>query len=254
MNRERLEALLWERIDATISGRDLSKLETALAAGGESRRLEREVADLAGRLTELRPVAPPGKLRARIDEALDVATAAAGPARTRVKVVSRRPWSERAPRWLPLAACLLVGIAVGVMLPMVGGLTVPESQVAGTMGAAAGGTPVTLDLGSGRGTMAISRDPSETRVDLHLEGDEEIVLSVRQPGANLAVSRLDGAGHSSALAVDGGSVSLRTSGPGLRRLGISGASPTTALQLAVTAGGTVILEHRVEALSEEGSS
>lgn len=254
MNRERLEALLWQRIDATISGRDLSELETALAAGAESHRLEHEVADLAGRLTDLRPVAPPANLRARIDEALKVATAAAGPARTRATAAPRRPWSNRAPRWLPLAACLLVGIALGVMLPMVGDLTVPDSQVAGTMGAAAGGTPVTLDLGSGRGTMAISRDLFETRVDLHLEGDEEIVLNVRQAGASLAVSRLDGADHSSMLAVDGGSVSLRTSGPGLRRLGISGTSPATALRLEVTAGGTVVLEHRVEALSEEGGS
>jgi hypothetical protein len=253
MNRERLEALLWERIDATISGRELSELETALAAGADPRRLEHEVADLAGRLSDLRPVAPPADLRTRIDEALNGATAA-GPARSPGTAVPRRRWSDGAPRWLPLAACLLLGIAVGAMLPMVGDLTVPESQVAGTMGADRGGPSVTLDLGGGRGTIAISRDPSETRVDLHLVSDEEIVLSVRQPGASLAVSRLDGAEHSSIVAVDGGSVSLRTSGPGLRRLGISGSSPATALRLEVTAGGTVVLEHRVEALSKEGSS
>lgn len=252
MNRERLEALLWERIDATISGRDLSELEMALAAGSESRRLERQVADLAGRLTDVRPVAPPANLRARIDEALAGATAAAGAARSLGSAAPRRSWSDRAPRWLPLAACLLVGIAVGVMLSMVGDLTVPDSQVAGTMGAAAGGTPVTLDLGSGRGIAVISRNPLETRVDLHLEGDEEILLSVRQAGASLAVSRLDGVDHSSALAVDGGIVSLRTRGPGLRRLGISGASPAGPLRLEVTAGGTVILDHLIEALSEEG--
>lgn len=253
MNSERLEALLWERVDGTISTGDLAALTAALTEGEEPLRLEREVVGLADRLADVRPVAPPERLRARIDEALAAATHAADHVKLQGTVARRRAWAESTPRWLPLAACLAVGIALGAILPLVGDLDVPESQVAGTMGAAAG-LPVALDLGDGRGVVRIVRSPLETRIDLELETDEEVVLSIWQVGANLAVSGLDSADHSTTLSMTGGSVSLTTRGPGLRSLGIRGATPTAELRLEVTVGGAVRLEHRFAPVPEEGGS
>ena len=70
MNTDRLEQLLWERLDGTISSNDLIELEAVLAEHPEPRELESEIKRLAGELDELDTIPPPTELRNRIDLAL----------------------------------------------------------------------------------------------------------------------------------------------------------------------------------------
>ena len=73
MKPDRLEALLWERIDGVISEEDHAELERTLAESGDARELEREIAALAERLSQTAEVPPPSDLRQKIDAALDAA-------------------------------------------------------------------------------------------------------------------------------------------------------------------------------------
>jgi len=77
MRSERLEALLWERIDGEITDADRAELEAHLAEHREARELEEELVFMARRLDEIAEVEPPQELRPLIDDAL----AAANPPR-----------------------------------------------------------------------------------------------------------------------------------------------------------------------------
>ena len=63
MTPERLEALLWERIDGVISEDDRRELEDHLAADSDATRFAEEVADLNDRLAEAPMASPPEGLR-----------------------------------------------------------------------------------------------------------------------------------------------------------------------------------------------
>ncbi len=137
MNNDRLEALLWARIDGTIEPEELAELEAHLAEHPEPREIERQITTIAEELDRLEKVQPPPELRARIDGALANATApTAHPAPT--------PHTQSAPawqvRWLPLAASLLIGVTVGYLMhPELSG-SIDQSRATGPM-AASGSTP-----------------------------------------------------------------------------------------------------------------
>ena len=54
MITERLEALLWARVDGTIEPEELAELEAHLAEHPEPRDIERQVAVIAGELEKMR--------------------------------------------------------------------------------------------------------------------------------------------------------------------------------------------------------
>ena len=74
MNNDRLEALLWARVDGTIDPQELAELEAHLAEHPESREIERQITTIAEGLDALEKVQPPSELRGRIDSALEHAT------------------------------------------------------------------------------------------------------------------------------------------------------------------------------------
>ena len=74
MNIDRLEALLWARIDGTIDPQELAELEALLAEQPEPRQFERQITWIADGLKELDTVQPPSELRGRINDALENAT------------------------------------------------------------------------------------------------------------------------------------------------------------------------------------
>ena len=74
MNTDRLEALLWARIDGTIEPEELAELEAHLAEHPEPREIERQITTIAEELDTLEKVQPPQELRERIDGALANAT------------------------------------------------------------------------------------------------------------------------------------------------------------------------------------
>ena len=249
MNSERLEALLWERIDGTIGDLERAELEAALAADPEASRLETEIALMAGQLETMPRLAPGHGLRSRIASALAEARAPGPPAAVPAASVARRRWIRRPAAWLPLAACLVIGIALGLMLPSIGGVSVEESKAAGAMGAdaARSGPPLRLELGGGLGMLTATRAGTAAIIELRLETDDEVTLAVGQPGAEVAISELgDDAGPDRSLMVVEGRVLMRTRGPGAIRLGLTAGSDTAPLHLEVSADGATVAERWVE--------
>lgn len=253
MNRDRLEALLWERIDGTINNEDLTELESVLAEHPEPRHLESEIDRLAEDLGRLQRVAPPGELRSRIGDALVGASPPAPATRKANPVHGLRPAAGASHRWLPLAACLLVGVAVGYLLPRINGGAFDENGVTGTMGATAAAARHTTELGDGLGTLTVTGDSAAVTIELAVSSSEEVVLTVEQPGGELAVSSFDeSGGPSSDLSVSGGTVVLRTRGNGRYALGVTGADVPAPLHITVTAGGSVIAQRTLEGRTSEG--
>lgn len=245
MNPERLETLLWERIDGTIGDTDLAELEAALAEHPEPRHLEREITRLAEQLDELPRVAPKGELKVRVAAALAEADAPARRAAEVPAAIRRSRWTEGPAAWLPLAACLVIGFAAGQLLPSIGGVAVDELKVAGTMGSgtARPGPPLSIDLGGSVGTLTVARDVSSTTIELNLAADADVMLSLEQPNGGLAVSELDGTARSgNSLSVVGGTVVLRTRGPGTSRLGVTAGNSAAPLRLELRIHGKTVVD------------
>lgn len=239
MNPERLEALLWGRIDGTISNDDLAELQAALTEHPEPSHLEREITRIAEELDDLQRVPPPAEMRDRIATALDDADAAGDAA----PVVFRRRSTNRPYYWLPLAACVLIGVALGYLLPRTGRFALDESQVVGTMGTAGApfGAPFNVDLDGGLGTVKVEPASAAATFSLDLPTDREIVFTVMCTGGELAVTELDeSSAASSTLSVAGGTVVLRTRGPGSFRLGVTAGSDLAPLRIEITADGELI--------------
>ena len=249
MNSERLEALLGERIDGTIGDAERAELEAALAADPEASRLGTEILRVAAQLENLPRLAPAPGLRPRIDAALAEARAPGPPATMRATSIPRRRRISRPAAWLPLAACLVIGVALGLMLSSIGGVSVEESKAAGAMGAdaARSGPPLRLELGRGLGMLTATRTGTTAIIELRLETDDEVTLAVGQPGAEIAISELgDDAGPDRSLTVAEGRVVMRTRGPGAIRLGLTAGSDTAPLHLEVSADGESVAERWVE--------
>ncbi|MBW2668110.1 MAG: hypothetical protein JRE13_17605, partial [Deltaproteobacteria bacterium] len=90
MKGERLEALLWERIDGVIDDTDRAELEAFLAEHQGARALEEELIALADGLANVVELDPPGELRPRINRALEAARPPAGTTESAPMESSRR--------------------------------------------------------------------------------------------------------------------------------------------------------------------
>lgn len=231
MNRERLEQLLWERIDGTISPDDLRQLTTQLEEQPQSRKLEREVAAVAEILSDPQPVEPPGELRSRIRQAL---ASSPGPKTTsgHPPPAARTGSGRPVPGWAAMAASLLIGVAVGYLLHLAGSAPVDPARASGAMSTAIATTPATMlpiDLGPDVGSMELRLRAGELLIDLELatavqleavveaDGPTETALEARGPGRRqLAV---DGEGFRRLIVrVDGAEVAaLRLDGIGQGR-------------------------------------
>ena len=95
MKPDRLEALLWERIDGVISAVDRAELDAWLAGNSQARELDRELIALAARLEESVELEPPAELRPRIDRALAAARPPAAAKSKRIQAPYRAPSRDR---------------------------------------------------------------------------------------------------------------------------------------------------------------
>jgi hypothetical protein len=243
MNTDRIEALLWARIDGTIEPEELAELEGHLAEHPEPREIERQITTIAEGLDRLEKVQPPPELRARIDGALANATApTAHPAPT--------PHTQSAPawqvRWLPLAASLLIGVTVGYLMHPETRRSINQSEVTGTMMTPPSQpetTPVEIQLVAGAGTVFASRSGADVVIDVMLTA--EINLGVALTGADGPV-RFAGLNSTIASATEvtteQGWVSVRTIGPGTVRLSVRAENSDEMLKLVVSVDGAPVEE------------
>jgi hypothetical protein len=245
MKPERLESLLWECVDGTISGEALADLEGHIDQHPEARELQREIEKLAKQLDGLGRAVPPKNLRARIAVALPDAPPsiretplAAAPV---LSLPKRRPMI-----WLPMAASLLVGVTVGYLLQPGAGVAVDRSSVVGTMTAASpepAAGDLVIDLGGQAGMVAVSRRGGETaiRVELATETDLEIDLEVAD--GVLLLSRIDPADDAGfEVTTAAGKTVLRTRGPAARRFEITATDEAVPVRFVIRSNGAVVAE------------
>ncbi len=246
MNSDRLEALLWARIDGTIEPEELAELEAHLTEHPEPQEIERQITTIAEELDRLEKVQPPQELRGRINGAL----ANTNPPSSRTDHPAPAPHTHSATgwsvRWLPLAASLLIGVTIGYLMHPGTGRSIDQSRVTGTMitpSVQPGAAPVEIQLVAGAGTVFASRSGADVVIDVMLTA--EINLGVTLTGADGPV-RFAGLNSTNASATEvttaQGWVSVRTIGPGTVRLSASAENSDDLLKLMVSVDGAPVEE------------
>jgi len=281
MNLERLEALLWERIDGVIGAEDRAELEAFVAQDQEAKELDHELNVLAERLASARELKPPAELRERIDRALIMAEPPMAPAeaveapgprtatRPAAVEVPEMPVAQQTPpavvvrhrsdggwrgRLLPLAASLLVGVAIGLLVQFAAGPGVDASRAVGTMHVPTGTAPtdpVTIDLAGDLGALSVWREGPLLAAELGLVENIEVELVLESTSGDLFVG---GAGMAespaSEISLDGGRVVLRADGAGRYALKVVAANERAPIRLRVNSGAEVLADRWIESVDE----
>ena len=255
MNTERLEALLWARVDGTINPEELAELEAHLIKHPEPREIERQITTIAEELDSLEKVQPPSELRARIDSALADAiphTAQTDHSTTRPHI---RSATASPARWLPLAASLVVGVAIGYLLHPNAGGSIGQSVVTGTMVTSPDQTEtgrVEIQLDAGAGSIVTSRDRADVVVEVVLATEIDVAVTL---GSAAGPVRLESLLSSNASATEvtthNGWVVVRTVGPGTATVSVNTIDAAEPLRLQVSSGGVAVEELWIGPLRNE---
>jgi anti-sigma factor RsiW len=251
MNTDRLEALLWAQIDGTIDPEELAELEAHLAEHPELREIEHQIATIAEGLDTLDRVPPPLELRERIDGAL----ANSVPPANRVHHPGTTH-TRSAPNWpaklLPLAASLLIGVAIGYLLHPGTGESIDQTVVTGTMVTPPGQTEtgrVEIQLDAGAGSIVASRDRADVVVQVVLATEIDVAVTL---GSAAGPVRLESLLSSNASATEvtthNGWVVVRAVGPGTATVSVNAIDAAEPLRLQVSSGGFAVEEHWIDPL------
>lgn len=234
MNIDRLEALLWDRIDGTIEPEELAELEALLAEHPEPREIERQVTAIAEELDAMDRVPPPVELRGKIDDAL------AGAVQPAIQPPARKhATSNWHVRLLPLAACLLIGVAVGYLLHPGAGGSIDRAELTGAMLTPTGqleSAPIEILLEGG--SVVASRAGSDVVVDLKLTSDLELGLTLVGTGGPVRMTNLNSRTSSATeINTEQGLVEFHTRGPGTAVLAVTAATSDDPVRIQVSADG-----------------
>lgn len=243
MNTDRLEALLWARVDGTIEPEELVELEAHLAEHPEPRNIERQIAVMAEELGRLEKVQPPSELRGRIGGALENATP---PIAHQAASLLARPAPSWQTRWVPFAASLLIGVAVGYLLHPGVNSSIDQSEVTGTMLAPSAQVvsgPVEIHLEAGAGSVAASRSGADIVVDLTLTTDIELGVTLAGTTGPVSFESMNSAtGSATEVMTEQGWVVVRGNGPGTVTFSVTAVDTEDPLRLQVSSGGVLVDE------------
>ena len=255
MNTERLEALLWARVDGTIDPEELAELEAHLAEHPEPREIERQITTIAEELDSLEKAQPPSELRGRIHSALE--NAAPPSARTDHSPAALHPHSAPAwpAKWLPLAASLLIGVSIGYLLHPNAGGSIDQSVVTGTMVNPPGQTEtgrVEIQLDAGAGSIVAMRDRANVVVDVVLTTEIDVAVTLGSAAGPVRLeSLLSSNASASEVTTHNESVVVRTVGPGTATVLVNAIDAAEPLRLQVSTGGFVTEERWIGASRED---
>jgi len=255
MNTERLEALLWARVDGTIDPEELAELESHLAKHPKTREIERQISAIAEDLDSLEKVPPPSELRARIEKALADATSPA----TQTDHLPTVHHTHAAPawpaKWLPLAASLLIGVSIGYLLHPNAGGSIDQSVVTGMMATPPGQTEtgrVEIQLDAGAGSIVASRDRADVVVDVVLTTEIDVAVTLGSAAGPVRLeSLLSSDASATEVTTQNGWVVMRTVGPGTATVSVNAIDAAEPLRLQVSAGGFVTEERWIGASRED---
>lgn len=258
MRLERLETLLWERIDGVINAENEMELEAFLAEDDEAQELERELTALAKRLASVREAVPPPVLRKRINEALAAAQGPMAGKRTLTSAVGRRSPTRWAPQVLAMAASLLIGVGVGYLLHVGGDRPLDESRATGAIYvSSAGVAPVAWEmvLGRGAGTLEVRRTGAIVSVELRFTGEHRAELRFDAEDGDLrviGVSREPGGPDE--IIADAGRVIVQTAGSGSMGLELVCIDHAAPVLVVVSVDGEDVAERWIGPADEAGGS
>ncbi len=241
MNTDRLEALLWARVDGTIDPEELAELEAHLAKHPEPTEIERQITTIAEELETLEKVQPPSELRGRIDSALDNAMRHAGHTDHQTAPAHARS----APAWqgklLPLAASVLIGVAIGYLLHPTTDGSIDQSVVTGTMVTPPGQPEagrVEVQLDAGAGSIVASRDRADVVIDVVLKTEIDLGITFEGAGGPVRLESLSSTNVSvTEVTTHHGWVVIRTVGPGTMTFSVIASDADEPLRLKVSTGG-----------------
>lgn len=246
MKPEHLETLLWEFRDGTITEKNQAELGEYVGNHPEARELEREIELLAERLGELGRVVPPRNLRARIAGALEDLPIPAHETRTSSSATIPRITKNRPIHWLPMAASLLVGVAVGFILQPGAGSSIDVSNAAGAMSTTAVKSSVEkwgVALGEQSGSVSISRDGGSATIDIELVAETDLEIDLETADGLVLLTGVDPtvtAGIEATTAP--GRTVVRARGPATHRLEFLSTIDEAPVHLVIRADGTVVAE------------
>ena len=255
MNTDRLEALLWARIDGTIDPEELVELEAHLAEHPMPREIERQITTIAEELDRLEPEEPPAVLRQRIDEALAHATSPI--ARTGHPTTPGHTLSApaRPAQWLPLAATLLIGVAIGYLLHPGAGGSIDKSEVTGTMvtpPAQVVAAPVEIHLDGG--SVSASRAGAHVVVDVVLAAEVHLAVTIAGTGGPVHFGNLSSSeGSATEVTTEHGWIVVRTNGPGTVTFSLNANDADDPLRLQVSSDGSPVEERWIGAARNEAT-
>jgi hypothetical protein len=258
MRLERLETLLWERIDGVINAEDQMELEAFLAEDDEAQELEHELTALAKRLASVREAIPPPVLRKRINEALAAAHGPMAGRRALMSAVGRPSPIRWAPQVLAMAASLLIGVGVGYLLHVGGGRPLDESRATGAIYvSSAGVTPVAWEmvLGQGAGTLEARRTGANVSVELRVTGEHRAELRLDAEDGDLRVIGVKReAGGRDEIVADAGRVIVHTAGSGSIGLELACSDDAAPVFVVVSVDGEDVAERWIGPAGGAGGS
>ena len=238
MNSDRIEALLWARIDGTIEPEELAKLEVHLAEHPEPRGIERQITTIAEELDSLDKVQPPPELRRRIDGSLANANPPAARPTATPRTRSTPAWPAR---WLPLAASLLIGVTVGYLLHPGASGSIDRSRATGAMltpTAQPGAALVEIHLDAGTGSVSASRSGADVVINVMLTTEIDLGVTVAGSGGPVRFAGLNSTNTSATeVSTEHGWVVVQTHGPGAVTLSVSAIDADDPLRLQVSVDG-----------------
>ena len=255
MNTDRLETLLWARIDGTIDPEELAQLEAHLAEHPEPREIERQITTIAEDLDSLEKVPPPSELRARIEKALADATSPAVQTDHLPTVHHTHSAPAWPAKWLPLAASLLIGVSIGYLLHPNSGGSIDQSVVTGTMVTPPGQTEtgrVEIQLDAGAGSIVASRDRADVVVEVVLTTEIDVAITLGSAAGPVRLeSLLSSDASATEVTTQNGWVVVRTVGPGTATVSVNAIDAAEPLRLQVSSGGFAVEERWIGPLRSD---
>lgn len=184
---EPTEALMWNKIDGTISGEDEAKLESLLSQDAGAREHFAELVRFSELLGGVEDVEPPTALRQRIEGAIDFDRRAAArrESATPRTIFGWLPWGFD----LRVATAAAVGIIVGVVgyhLAVVRPdptRPIDETTAVGTIGQPQEG--MTIDLEGIEGRIRFQEDGPFAISHIQLTSERQIDLSLEYGGRSI---------------------------------------------------------------------
>lgn len=253
MNEERLDELLWERIDQVIRPEDAAELREHLEGSPEARAHERRLDEFVATLATVHEVEPPPALRRRIDAALAAKRLSSPPrwgAASWAEAL-RELWSPKPLlRYALLAGAFLIGaISYHLVAGGDGSSRLDPAKLYGSTGIARQESPAgawTLELPEERGWVALHRRGSLLVLDMALavEGHGEVKLHFPEAGFHLETLEHFGA-PPSRLQATADAVDLQLMGPSRCTLVTEVGDPAQQVEIRISAGDEQPLQSKL---------